>query len=117
MSDVQSLLSRCRELGAVLLPAAEGRLKIRAPAPLPVELREELKQRKAEIIALLSQPSSVPPGQPYIDNGGELIIPHDCPPKYRYWQGGQSLAETLRELGASADVWRRYTEAPYGQVH
>lgn len=35
---------------------------------------------------------------PYIDNRGRLVIPYDCPPKYRYWAGGQSVKETLKEL-------------------
>ena len=55
MSDVQTLLARCRELGAEFTPGPEGKLKVRAPAPLPDELRAELKQRKAQVLALLAQ--------------------------------------------------------------
>jgi len=25
---------------------------------------------------------------PYVDHRGRLVIPFDCPPKYRYWAGG-----------------------------
>jgi hypothetical protein len=57
MSDVQTLLTRCLELGATLTPGPEGKLKIQAPAPLPEELRQELKQRKPEILALLEATS------------------------------------------------------------
>src|SRR5262245_27659084 len=53
MSDVRALLTRCRELGAEFLPSPDGKLKVRAPAPLPKELQEQLRQCKAEIIALL----------------------------------------------------------------
>ena len=55
MSDVLPLLARCRELGATLTPAPNGKLKVRAPAPLPEALREELKRRKVEVLALLNQ--------------------------------------------------------------
>ena len=60
MSDVQSLLARCQELGATLTPGPEGKLKVKAPAPLPEELREQLRQRKGEILALLSRQSPFP---------------------------------------------------------
>ena len=53
MSDVQTLLARCRELGAELAPGPDGRLKVKAPAPLPEELQEELKRRRGEVLALL----------------------------------------------------------------
>lgn len=39
-----------------------------------------------------------PTSMPYVDHRGRLIIPFDCPPKYRYWSGGQSLRDTLREI-------------------
>lgn len=108
MSDVQTLLTRCRELGAEITPSPGGNLRVRAPIPLPHELREALKQYKAQVLALLIGP--------YITARGELIIPFDCEPRYRYWDGGQSLAATLRELNAPPDVWRRYTGVPYGPV-
>jgi hypothetical protein len=53
MSDVQTLLARCQELGAIFAPGPDGKLKVRAPSPLPADLQQELKQRKAEVLALL----------------------------------------------------------------
>ena len=53
MSDVQALLARCRELGAEFIPGPDGRLKVKAPAPLPEELQEELRKHKAALLALL----------------------------------------------------------------
>ena len=35
---------------------------------------------------------------PYITQNGELVIPYNSPPKYRWWEGGQSIAESLAEL-------------------
>src|SRR3954468_17140531 len=53
MSDVQALLARCQELGATLTPGTDGKLKVKAPAPLPAELQQELKQHKPEILPIL----------------------------------------------------------------
>lgn len=47
--------------------------------------------------------------RPYLDAAGNLITPLDCPPRYRWWQGGQSPRETLRELGAPEEMFARYT--------
>jgi hypothetical protein len=53
-------------------------------------------------------------GIPYIDNG-TLVIPFDAPAKYRWWQGGQTIAETLEELGASEEIKQKYRPAGYGE--
>lgn len=49
---------------------------------------------KAESVTLSFNPASLP----YIDNRGRLVIPFGCPPKYRYWAGGQSVRDTLEEI-------------------
>ena len=51
---------------------------------------------------------------PYIENG-VLKIPFQAPLKYRYWQGGQSIKETLDELGAGDDIKRQYIPEGYGE--
>jgi hypothetical protein len=63
VSDVRTLLSQCQALGAEFSPQPDGRWKVKAPAPLPEELREQLRQHKAEVLALLvaEQP------RPYLD--------------------------------------------------
>lgn len=49
--------------------------------------------------------------KPYITDDGELIVPYDSDPKYHYWKPcGQTPAETLRELNASEEVWKRYVQ-------
>ncbi|NTU68949.1 MAG: hypothetical protein HGB02_08730 [Chlorobiaceae bacterium] len=48
---------------------------------------------------------------PYIAKGGELVIPLDCHPDYRWWQpGGKTLRETLQDLKAPWSVARQYIE-------
>jgi hypothetical protein len=101
MSTVQTLLTRCRELGAELTPTPHGTLKVKAPAPLPDALREELKQRKAEVLTLLTS------NRPYVNEKGELVISFAADRRYHWWAGGQSIRETLLELGAPLDVLAR----------
>lgn len=55
MSDVQTLLTRCQQLGAELIPTPHGTLKVKSAAPLPEALREALKQRKGEVLAFLNE--------------------------------------------------------------
>jgi len=55
MNDIRLLLARCREMGAEFIPTPDGKLKVRAPTPLPEELQAELKRCKAEVLTLLTQ--------------------------------------------------------------
>jgi hypothetical protein len=54
-----------------------------------------------------------PKDSPYIDNHGTIIIPFNSDQKYRYWNGGQPLSDTLLELNAPEDIWGKHTEKPY----
>lgn len=37
-----------------------------------------------------------------------LVIPSDAPKKYRWWNGGQSILETLMEIGAWEETIEPY---------
>jgi hypothetical protein len=50
---------------------------------------------------------------PYFDNNGSIIIPFNSDQKYHFWNGGQSLSETLMELNAPEDIWSKHTLSPY----
>ena len=58
--------------------------------------------------------NTVPPYEwkkPFITQAGILIIPTDSHPKYHWWQpNGQSLLQTLTEIGAPEHVIKRYTD-------
>jgi hypothetical protein len=54
-----------------------------------------------------------PKDSPYIDDTGSIIIPFTADPKYHYWNGGQSMSDTLMELNAPENVWRNHTVKPY----
>jgi hypothetical protein len=58
MNGLEMLLSRCYALGAEFTPTPDGKLKVRAPSPLPDELRTELRRCKADILELLHQQSA-----------------------------------------------------------
>jgi hypothetical protein len=47
-----------------------------------------------------------PTAVPFLDTHGNLVIPIDCDPKYRWWDGGQSIAETLNEI--NTQVTRKF---------
>lgn len=52
----------------------------------------------AGIVKVIESVPFNPAALPYLDQRGRLVIPFDCPPKYRYWAGGQTVQETLRGL-------------------
>ena len=54
-----------------------------------------------------------PKGSPYIEHTGTMIIPFNADPKYQYWNGGQPLSDTLLELNAPEDIWKKHIEKPY----
>jgi len=46
--------------------------------------------------------------KPYLTPTGSLIIPCNTEAKYRYWQGGQTVLKTLKEIGAPPEVIQHY---------
>ena len=43
-----------------------------------------------------------PEARPYLDSQGHLVLPMNCPMKWRWWQGGQGAGQTRRELSGAA---------------
>jgi hypothetical protein len=52
-----ALIAQCRNLGVTLAAGPGGKLRVSPPGRLPGDLREQLRRRKAEVLALLTQPS------------------------------------------------------------
>lgn len=80
-----------------------------------VETREGLKELKNGQVVKISEKSAdqlIEVGKikpmPYITEFGCLIIPYNSPKRYHWWNGGQSVLNTLLELGASSDVLAKY---------
>jgi hypothetical protein len=66
---------------------------------------ERMTQEQAERVASFRRMDaaliSARGKKPYLDTLGIPRFPPDCEPKYRHWEGGQPLLDTLLELGAS----------------
>src|SRR5262245_2310959 len=101
--EASKLLTDLQRQGFTLTPLPDGKLEVRPASKLIEVLRATLKQRKAEVLVLLSQRP-----RPYLTPDGELIIPFACDPCYHWWAGRMSVAEILMELNAPSEVWRRY---------
>jgi hypothetical protein len=50
---------------------------------------------------------------PYIDDSGNIVVPFNADPKYHFWNGGQSLADTLMEINVTENIWSKHIEKPY----
>ncbi|WP_282753949.1 hypothetical protein [Desulfuromonas thiophila] len=68
------------------------------PRLLPAGRQLDLAEGKARalIAAGIAEPADLP--RPYLDRAGELVIPLNCPARFKWWAGGQSALDTLREL-------------------
>lgn len=53
--------------------------------------------------------------KPYLTDDGTLVIPFECSDNAdKYWkQEGRNMTEILTELGASREVWARYTHEAF----
>lgn len=45
---------------------------------------------------------------PCITDYGSLVIPHNSPSRFHWWDRGQSVLDTLKELKASEEIIKRY---------
>lgn len=59
------------------------------------EPTDNLNERMA-IMGENCEPEQV---EPYVTEYGILVIPWNSPQRYWYWAGGQSVCDTLKELG------------------
>ena len=73
-----------------------------------------IRETKAAILAVLNAPKPMPRLSP----DGSLHIGFDCDPLFQWWKPeGQSLAQTLADLDAPADVIRRYLGKSDAPLH
>jgi hypothetical protein len=97
------LVATLQRQGFTLEPLPDGKLAVSPADRITEELRLHIRQYKAEVVALLTRP--------HLNTRGELIIPFTADPRYHWWAGGQSIRETLLELGAPPDVMARYVDS------
>ena len=104
----ESIVKSVERLG-VQLRLREGKLQVRELLPGAKDrARPEILRQSNLIIEELEAQHL-----PRIDVHGNLVIPTNAPLKYRWWQDGQSIRDTLLELRVPNQVWRRYVEDPY----
>ena len=72
----EEVLRQARAMGATFQVLESGRLKVRAPAPLPASLMEGLRQHKDGILALLAGevPADAPAGSMESDGTASLLV-------------------------------------------
>lgn len=59
-------------------------------------LLDALRERKGEVIAYLKD--AMP--KPFLEPDGDLVIPFGSDSRYHWWNGGQSVKDTIEELKA-----------------
>lgn len=62
-------------------------------------LLDVIRGHKAEVVAYLKR--AMPRPRPHLDQSGDLVIPFGSDHKYHWWAGGQSIAETMKEITES----------------
>lgn len=79
-------------------------LYVTPTSKLSAEDVARIRETKAAILAVLNAPKPMPSLR-----DGRLHIGFDCDPLFQWWKSeGQSIAQTLADLDAPADVVRRY---------
>lgn len=86
------------------LPEKSAQIFIQQGKLVPVfEPVDDLNERMA-IAGENTEPEEV---RPYVTEFGVLVIPWNSDLKYHYWNGGQSVCETLKQLGR-CDLIEKY---------
>jgi len=92
-------------IGTIIkLPVKAAEIFIQQGKLVPVfELVNDLNERMC-IMGENCEPGQV---EPYVTEYGVLVIPWNSPKRFHYWNKGQSVCETLRELGR-CDLIEKY---------
>ncbi len=93
------LIAKIKQAGfTVVLEGEKIRLEYAGQGEPPEEakaLLDALRERKGEALAYLK--GTMP--KPFLEPDGGLIIPFGSDPHYHWWNGGQSVKETIEEVG------------------
>ena len=86
------------------LPEKSAQIFIQQGKLVPVfEPVEDLNERMS-IMGENCEPEQI---EPFVTDFGVLVIPWNSDKKYYYWKGGQSVCDTLKELGR-CDLIEKY---------
>lgn len=102
---IRELLKRVRvlQIRGVEFRVSDGHLQMKGAQVIEEDERAWVEANTEAIAEIVTNRV-----KPFIDTNGDLVIPLCSDPKYRWWQGGQSVRETLIELDAAPEVMRRY---------
>jgi hypothetical protein len=84
-------------VGSIIkLPEKAAQIFVQQGKLVPVfEPVNDLNER----MAIIGENCSPEQTKPYVTEYGVLVIPWNSPQRYWYWAGGQSVCNTLKELG------------------
>ena len=93
--------------------SAGNALYVTPTSKLSAEDVARIKEAKAAILAVLNAPKPMPSLR-----DGRLVIGFDCDESFQWWKPeGQSIAQTLADLDAPADVVKRYLGKSDAPLH
>ena len=81
------------------------------PEPQKVRSNEFESESLSERMAIMGENCSPEQTEPFVTDFGVLVIPFNSSKKYHYWNGGQGVCDTLKELGR-CDLIEKY-KSPY----
>ena len=102
----ETILEKAEKAGVTISVSRPGKIKASGDQERVNQFLPIIRDNK-EVLVKFLQRKPAEKEEPFIA-GNELKIPTDCDQKYRYWQDGQSIFDTLIELGASADLVENY---------
>lgn len=108
--NTEAIMERVRQLGVVISLSPPDTIRITGKESAVVTIKPVIREHKGAILALLRREDGRGKEQPYIDGSGLLRIPLDCKHRYKWWDGGQSILDTLLELKAPCEVIARYID-------
>jgi len=73
--------------------------------------KESESESLSERMAIMGENCSPEQTEPFVTDFGVLVIPFNIDKEYHYWDGGQSVCDTLKELGR-CDLIEKY-KSPY----
>jgi hypothetical protein len=101
-------------LGQVITLAEEKAVKLIVAGKIkPIEEPKQQPEPQiigyglAERMSIEGENCSPEQVKPYVTDYGSLIIPWNSDPKYHYWNKGQGICDTLKELGR-CDLIEKY---------
>lgn len=93
------------QVGAVInLPESAAKMFVYQGKIVPVfEPVDDLNER----LAIMGEDCSPEQVEPFVTNFGVLVIPWNSPKRFHYWNKGQSVCDTLKQVGR-CDLIEKY---------